>query len=493
MKPTSLLVLAFSVTTLAACDGLSEAFTAHADVVATAGSQELGVDRLADLLGKAKMQIPINNEVTALIARDLWIPYQLLALAAARGDSLSSAGAIDSAAVGMLENARLQRFMESVGSTLVVDQGSEASYLSGKGGLYSARHILFLFKENITPDEKSKLRTKAEGIRAQATSANFAELAKKFSEDNSKDNGGDLGVFPGAAMVKPFTDAVAKLQPGEISPIVETQFGYHIIQRNTWAQAREKYTQQAPLRGRQIAESTYIAQAEAAAKVEITGDAGMTVKEIAKDPMAFRNSKATLATYQGGELTGGKLALILLAAPRSAELMKQIQGAPDSLVMQYVRNMAQREVLLRRADSAKVVMTPDEIANLRRDFVGAVVQSWNAIGVDPKSFGDSLKTAEAKERVAASRVEAYLDRIMAGEAQPVPIPAPLQVVLMNKYDSKVNAAGVERAVEKALKVRATADSARKVNQPQSTVPLPGGMPPAAPGTPPGAAPAAPRP
>jgi hypothetical protein len=55
------------------------------------------------------------------------------------------------------------------------------------------------------------------------------------------------------------------------------------------------------------------------------------------------------------------------------------------------------------------------------------------------------------------------------------VPAPLQVILMNKYDAKVNAAGIDRAVERATKLRVSADSARAASQPKSAVPLPGVM------------------
>src|SRR4051812_20926835 len=114
MKRTSFFILALSATTLAACDGLSEAFTAHVDVAAKAGSQSLSVIRLGDLLGNAKLQIPVNKDVATLVARDLWVPYQLLGIAAARGDSLKDPKAMDDAASAMLENARLGKFMESI-------------------------------------------------------------------------------------------------------------------------------------------------------------------------------------------------------------------------------------------------------------------------------------------------------------------------------------------------------------------------------------------
>ncbi len=488
MKRTSLLVLALSATTLAACDGLGEAFSAHTDVVAKAGPNELSVTRLSQLLGHAKLGLPVNKDVATLIARDLWVPYQLLGVAAAHNDSLAGAKAIEAAAAGMLENARLGRFMESVAARMPADTGSEAAYLAAKGGLYSARHVLFLFPQNATPAQKDSMRKKAEALRPQLTVANFAEMAKKYSGDNSAQNGGDLGVFPLTAMVKPFGDALAKLKPGEISPIVETQFGYHIVQRNTWEQAKAQYVTQAGGRGRQVAESTYIAGLQGSAKIQLKSDAATTMKEIAKDPLAMRASKTVLASYTGGQLVAGRLALVVLASPQSARLTQQIMGAPDSLVNQYVKNMAQRDVLLQRADSAKVAVTPQELASLHRDFVQAVVQSWQAMNLDPKSLADSGKTAEAREKIAAARVEVFVDKIMGGGVQPLPIPSPLQIVLLNKYPAKINQAGIDRAVELAAKLRVSADSAKAASQPKSAVPLPDAGAPKMGGTPPAAKP-----
>ena len=71
----------------------------------------------------------------------------------------------------------------------------------------------------------------AHSILAEASPANFAELALKYSSCPSKNMGGDLGEFGPRMMVKPFEDATIATSIGAISLPVQTQFGYHLIHR----------------------------------------------------------------------------------------------------------------------------------------------------------------------------------------------------------------------------------------------------------------------
>jgi len=93
-----------------------------------------------------------------------------------------------------------------------------------------ARHILIRVPQQVTPADEDKLKSKADdALKRARTGEDFAALAKELSDDGSKENGGDLGFFPRGRMVPPFEEAVFALQPGQISDIVRTQFGYHII------------------------------------------------------------------------------------------------------------------------------------------------------------------------------------------------------------------------------------------------------------------------
>ncbi|MBY0269312.1 MAG: SurA N-terminal domain-containing protein [Burkholderiales bacterium] len=95
-----------------------------------------------------------------------------------------------------------------------------------------ASHILITPDAGGGADAKKKARARAEELYAQLKKnpRDFAELAKKYSQDpGSATNGGDLGFFERGAMVKAFDDAVFSMKAGEISAPVESEFGYHII------------------------------------------------------------------------------------------------------------------------------------------------------------------------------------------------------------------------------------------------------------------------
>ena len=93
-----------------------------------------------------------------------------------------------------------------------------------------AQHILIKLEPGADEQKKSEARKKLEGVKKRVLAGeDFGKLAKEYSEGPSNVREGDLGYFTRGRMVKPFEDAAFKLAPNEISDIVETQFGYHLI------------------------------------------------------------------------------------------------------------------------------------------------------------------------------------------------------------------------------------------------------------------------
>ncbi|MEO8805405.1 MAG: SurA N-terminal domain-containing protein [Burkholderiaceae bacterium] len=95
-----------------------------------------------------------------------------------------------------------------------------------------ASHILIKAEKGAPEADRAKAKAKAEGLLAELKKnpAAFAELARKNSEDpGSAEKGGDLDFFGRGAMVKPFEDAAFGLKPDELSGVIESDFGFHII------------------------------------------------------------------------------------------------------------------------------------------------------------------------------------------------------------------------------------------------------------------------
>ncbi|MDP2980824.1 MAG: peptidylprolyl isomerase, partial [Candidatus Omnitrophota bacterium] len=135
---------------------------------------------------------------------------------------------------GVYINAYLEKNIFSKLSPVTEDE-KKKEYDGNKDKLnvpdeVKASHILIKVSEKATPEEKKASEDKINALRAKLMSGeDFAKLAKENSEDGSAANGGDLGYFKKGDMVKPFEDAAFGMDKDQMSPVVETQFGYHII------------------------------------------------------------------------------------------------------------------------------------------------------------------------------------------------------------------------------------------------------------------------
>ena len=129
-----------------------------------------------------------------------------------------------------------------------------------------ARHILLKTTPDDDEAERQRLTEKLLEIRQRALSGeDFGDLAAEYSEDSSAARGGDLGYFPRGRMVPAFEQAAFELPAGEISNVVETRFGLHLIQ--TLDRKAASYLDQETVAGRirqHLYEQRYHASLEAA-------------------------------------------------------------------------------------------------------------------------------------------------------------------------------------------------------------------------------------
>jgi hypothetical protein len=473
MKPASLALAAVAafVVSATACSGLKEAMSAHVDTAAKAGSEELSVDRLATLLGEAT--VPPRKDVAQAIA-NAWVDYELLGQSAAKGDTVVTDKELDAALWAPISTLKAKKYYETVSRNWGTEDTVAAHKMFENGDILAASHILILTK-GASPDVKAAAKKKIASLRAQANSSNFAALAKANSQDTpSAARGGSLGLFQKGSMVPQFEQALLALKPGEISPVVETEYGYHIIRRPTYDEVKTELVQASKGRSVQQAESTFVAKLQEGGKIDMRKDAAATARVVVADPDAHRSDNSAIASSAAGKFTAAELARWIATFPPMVQSQQrgQLQNAPDSVVVMFVKNFITNDLVLRAADSAKVGPTTDELKQLHNAFFQARNAAWTQLGVDPKTLADSGKTESDRVRFASARISKYMDALVGGQAQFVQVPEPVARVLRDKASASVNAAGIDRAVERAVKAHAAADSTSRAGTPSTAVPMP---------------------
>lgn len=138
----------------------------------------------------------------------------------------------------LLKNSAIDQLVQDqFGKGLTVSDEETKAFYTERHDLFErpervhARHILVSVKPDASAEDKKAARKKIDDLKARIKKGeDFAALAGSNSDCPSKERGGDLGFFARGQMVKPFEDTAFSLAPGTVSDVVETDFGYHLIQ-----------------------------------------------------------------------------------------------------------------------------------------------------------------------------------------------------------------------------------------------------------------------
>ncbi|HEU0300540.1 MAG TPA: peptidylprolyl isomerase [Longimicrobium sp.] len=463
---------------VAACGGFGSAMTAHTDVVAKAAGKELRVEDAAQLLA-ANPQIPANPDVVRSLA-DLWVDFTLLATAAAEDSTLSVLD-LEKLVEEQREDATVRRFVESnvrVDTTFTDQEVDQAWTTEGPGTEIRARHILFSTGgmmqggTELTPQQRQAKRQQAEQVaRRAAAGEDFAALAREFTEEpGGKDRGGDLDWFGRGRMVAQFEEAAFKLQAGQVSPVVETPFGYHVIKvedrrQQALGDNREAFRQDLKNNARQKAMTTYVDSLKKVATVAVQPGAAAALKELAgQENLALRGRAASrsLVTYRGGEVTTGEIAELLQGA--SAGDREGMQQATEDQIKPFLEDQGLREFLLAEARSKNFRLSNAAVDSIRTDARTAIRQVLQMSGFAGRSF----PRGKQGEGAIQEAVRQMMQEVIAGQRQPPPL-GRLSYALRNAYGADVNTAAFARVVDRMNAIRAA-----QPGEPSGPVP---GMPP----------------
>jgi peptidyl-prolyl cis-trans isomerase C len=226
-------------------------------IMAMLGPQaaQLGADRMASLMGRFRQQAVDRFVVRSLLSKeadrrqikvnDKDIDQAIETIKTKLPESVTLEEALKRENMGISElrsnlvgELRIKQLVESEVPTNTVPSDAEvaAFYESRKDQFTTqenveARHILVKVESTDDAKTKAEKQAKAEALHKQLTDgADFEKVAKENSDCPSKERGGNLGSFQRGQMVKAFEDAAFSQELNAIGPVVETMFGYHIIQ-----------------------------------------------------------------------------------------------------------------------------------------------------------------------------------------------------------------------------------------------------------------------
>lgn len=214
---------------------------------------------------------------------------------------------------------KLYQFRDSViyKGVTVPDSSVEAYYKDQVSEEVKARHILIAVPPTATPEQKRAARAKAEAALAKARAGeDFEKLSRDLSEPNTAAAGGDLGWFGRGAMVPAFEEAAFRLKPGEISEVVETRFGFHVIKvenrrKKTLEEVRPEIVKTLAVPFQREAEDRYVNKMMGESALEFfeanvdTAVAIFSADSVGEQPPARR--ALPLATWKADTLAGAKM------------------------------------------------------------------------------------------------------------------------------------------------------------------------------------------
>ena len=468
MRRSSLLLLL----ALMGCSALRDAFSPRADVVARANDQTLSVERVADWAGSSK-QVPLEALALSRLSH-VWVDYALFAQALAAGKDLRDSATMTAAMWPIVSQLKWERLHDRL-----VKQGDlsppQVDSVYAAGQLRIFQHILVQVPPNSTSGVEAQKRRKAEQLLPQARTAGtrFGQLASTNSDDpGSRTQGGALGLSARGQFVPAFEDAAWQLKPGEVSPVVKSPFGFHIIRRPPLGEVRESFRAGVQERIAAQTDSLYLDSLAAKKHIEPVNRAPEYVRTAIQDLESSRSSNRKLVDYRGGSLRVRNLVRWLSAL--DPQVMQALPQATDDQINQFLKAIAQRDLLIQLADSAKVTLTPADWQQIRAEHDSAIMMLGSILNLSPQLLRDSASTPEERRNIAMARVNDYVERVLQGRARFFPVPPFLGETLRDQSRWSVDEAGVRRAVERAQEIRIASDSNR-ANEPRMQ-PAPGPAP-----------------
>lgn len=411
---------------VAGCSGAGEP-----DVVARSGEWTLTESRLGDLLVLAQ-PFPLDFEPAAELARH-WIGASAMAQRAAAGEAFDSDEAVEAST--WLEQREALLTLERV-DRLGSPVGEDPKVLFDRGEVRLVAHVLRQMGPETPAAERDLQRRTSDRILATLVQGGSWDAAVAESEDlDTKSAAGLLGLFGPSELPPALDRATFRLQPGQVSSVIESPVGFHILHRPRYEDVRDLFASR--LRERRL----YAADAAANAAVlqergaSRSAGAPALLRRMARQPLSWLASEVEVVTWRGGALTEGTIAHYVAGLPAASRT--EMAGGADSTLVAFVDDLSVRELRVGDARERSLALDDALLAQLKGQHLSEIAEWFTALEI-----GQGV----ALEREA---VERHMEGLVARQRTAPALPLLFEVWLLDGVAWSLSDSGVEGAIAKA--------------------------------------------
>jgi len=426
--------------------GCSDMFSTRADIVATAADHELTAEQLGDWLSRIR-GLNINADAAEFLA-NVWLDYTLIAEAVAQGTLPEDSASVAAVMWPDVAEIKADRWYDHLVTSRNPLTEASADSVYNSDSIRIFQHVLFSIAPSASEAVRQATRADARGVLNQARrGGNFAALAAEYSADpGSRNEGGYLPPSPRGSFVVQFDSAGWLLGEGEISDLVFTTFGIHVIKRPSRDDVRGPLLDWLREIAEQRLDSLYLIQLGEQKNLRVSSSAPALIRQAMDDERGMWNSRKSLASYDGGKFTVADFLRWVPALGPTAS--RQIRSAPDDQLSELTLRLGRNRLILDQADSAGMTVNELQWLGIQQAYDASIdsLRLMLRLGDD---VSDATLTAAQRSDVVELKIDGFFGRVAAGQANLIPPPAALPQVLRSRESYSVSMDGVRRAAEVA--------------------------------------------
>jgi hypothetical protein len=417
------------------------------EVVARVGANELTILRLSEILASSPDIRPVPEAVESMAMR--WVEYAAFGTAIAAGETLVDSATVVAASWPDVQAAVAGSFRSMRAGGMSEPTPQQVDSVFRAGDVRMLRQILKRTTADMSEAQREAVRSEALRIRDRLMAGGAWEEANAFNDDErGRPLNGSIGMIRRGQTVPAFEGVAFALAPGQLSDVVETDFGFHIIYRPRMAEVTGEFTLGVNDIWIRRLDSAYVAELTERRPITLATGSVERVRGVIEGTLypTAEQRQPVLATYSGGEFTVGDLVRYLRFL--TPQFFLQAPAAPDDQIAGLLRSFVIRDITNLEAIEAGAALSPVAFERIRDAHTQLVERVESISGISPDVF-EGVPEGREREELVATRVDEFLEQAARDNRFRATLPPGLSSYLLERIDWELVQPGIDEVVARA--------------------------------------------